>query len=71
MCWTPSSSSSSSLSKEKKLPMTGAIDQLGTDIDRIKAMDVEHIIFGYVFSPIGKDMKNMIEITTQLARFAK
>lgn len=51
--------------------MTGAIDQLGTDIDRIKAMDVEHIIFGYVFSPIGKDMKNMIEITTQLARFAK
>ena len=32
-------------------------DQIGTDIDQIKAMDVEHIIFGHIFSPIGKDMK--------------
>ena len=45
-------------------------DQIGTDIDQIKAMDVEHIIFGHIFSPIGKDMK-MIEITKQFARFAK
>jgi thiamine monophosphate synthase len=47
--------------------MTGTIDQIGTDIDQIKAMDVEHIIFGHIFSPIGKDMKKMIQITKQLA----
>jgi thiamine monophosphate synthase len=41
------------------------------DIDQIKAMDIEHIIFGHIFSPISKDMKKMIEITKQLARFAK
>ena len=51
--------------------MTGTIYQIGTDIDKIKAMDVEHIIFGHAFSPIGKNMKKMIEITKQLARFAK
>jgi hypothetical protein len=34
-------------------------------------MGAEHIIFGYVFSPIGKDKIKMMEITKQLARFAK
>lgn len=66
-----SSSSSTSSSEQQRLPMTGTTDQIGTDIDQIKAMDVEHIIFGHIFSPIGKDMKKMIEITKQLARFAK
>jgi hypothetical protein len=51
--------------------MTGTTDQIGTDIDKIKAIGVEHIIFGHVFSPIAKDMNKMIEITKQLARFAK
>jgi len=51
--------------------MTGTIDQIGSDVEQIKAMGAEHIIFGYAFSPIGKDAKNMIEITKQLARFAK
>src|SRR5919198_171376 len=67
----PSSSSTSSSSKQQRLPMTGTIDQIGTDIDKIKAMGVEHMIFGYAFSPLGKDMKKMVEITKQLARFAK
>ena len=66
-----SSSATSSSSEQQRLPMTGTTDQIGTDIDQIKAMGVEHIIFGHVFSPIGKDMKKMIEITKQLARFAK
>src|ERR1051325_284622 len=60
-----------SSSAQQRLPMTGTIDQIGTDINQIKAMGVEHIIFGHVFSPLGKDMKKMVEITTQLARFAK
>jgi hypothetical protein len=63
--------SSSSSSEQQRLPMTGTIDQIGADIDQIKAMDVEHIIFGHVFSAIAKDMNKMIEITKQLARFAK
>jgi probable F420-dependent oxidoreductase len=66
-----SSSSSTSFSEQQRLPMTGTTDQIGGDIDQIKAMDVDHIIFGHAFSPIGKNMKKMIEITKQLARFAK
>jgi alkanesulfonate monooxygenase SsuD/methylene tetrahydromethanopterin reductase-like flavin-dependent oxidoreductase (luciferase family) len=66
-----SSSSSSSSSEQQRLPMTGTIDQIGTDIDQIKAMGAEHIIFGYVFSSLGMDMNKIVEITKQLARFAK
>jgi probable F420-dependent oxidoreductase len=63
--------SPSSSSEQQRLPMTGTIDQIGTDIEQIKAMGVEHIIFGHAFSPTGKDMKKMMEITKQLARFAR
>ena len=65
------SSSSISSSEQQRLSITGTTDQIGTDIDQIRAMGVEHIIFGHAFSTIGKDMKKMIEITKQLARFAK
>jgi probable F420-dependent oxidoreductase len=64
-------SSQSSSSNQQRPPMSGTIDQIGNDIDRIKAMGVEHIIFGYAFSPIGKDVKKMMEVTKQLARFAR
>jgi probable F420-dependent oxidoreductase len=64
-------SSSNSSSNPQRMPMTGTIDQIGNDIEQIKAMGAEHIIFGYAFSPIGKDAKKMIETTKQLARFAK
>jgi alkanesulfonate monooxygenase SsuD/methylene tetrahydromethanopterin reductase-like flavin-dependent oxidoreductase (luciferase family) len=66
-----SSSSSSPTSEQQRLPMTGTIDQIGTDINEIKAMGAEHIIFGHAFSTISKDMKKMVEVTVQLARFAK
>jgi probable F420-dependent oxidoreductase len=64
-------SSSNPSSNSQRMPMTGTIDQIGRDVEQIKAMGAEHIIFGYAFSPVGKDTKNMIEITKQLARFAK
>ena len=66
-----SSSSAESSSKQQRLPMTGTTDQIGSDIEQIKAMDVEHIIFGHVFSAIAKDMKKTIELTKQFARFAR
>jgi probable F420-dependent oxidoreductase len=63
--------SPNSSSSQQRMPMTGTIDEIGSDVKQIKAMGAEHIIFGYAFSPIGKDAKNMIEITKQLARFAR
>jgi len=65
------SSSQSSSSNQPRSPMSGTIDQIESDIDRFKAMGAEHIIFGYAFSPIGRDVKKMMELTKQLARFAR
>ncbi len=58
-------------SNEERSPMTGTIDQIGSDIEQIKTMGTNHIFFGYMSSSIRKDMKKMIEVTKQLARFAK
>ena len=58
-------------SNQTRTPMTGTLEQIGGDIEKIKAMGTDHIIFGHMFSSIGKDMKKMIEATKQLARFAK
>jgi hypothetical protein len=50
--------------------MTGSINQIGKDIEQIKMMGANHVIFSHVFSPIGRDVKKMIEVTKQLATFA-
>ena len=65
------SSSQGSSSSQQRLPMSGTIDQIGSDIDRIKAMGAGHIIFGYAFSPLGRDVKKMMEVTKQLATFSR
>ena len=57
--------------EQSRSPMTGTIDQIGSDIEQIKAMGSEHIIFGHLFSSAGRDVKKMIELTKELARFAK
>jgi probable F420-dependent oxidoreductase len=64
-------SSSSTEEQQQRFPMAGTIDQIGSDIQRIKSMGAEHIVFGYAFSPIGRDVKKMIGITKQLVRFAR
>jgi hypothetical protein len=50
--------------------MTGTLDQIGADINQIKAMGLEHSIW-ICLSQLAQDMKKMVDITKQLARFAK
>ena len=50
--------------------MTGTIDETGSDMRRIKDMGVEHIIFGYSFLPIGRNVDKMIDTTKQLSKFS-
>ncbi|HET7390510.1 MAG TPA: TIGR03619 family F420-dependent LLM class oxidoreductase [Nitrososphaeraceae archaeon] len=65
-------SQSSSNNKDKnRFPLSGGVDEIGSDIQRIKDMGVDHIIFGYNFSPIGKDVDKMMNISKQLSKFAK
>jgi probable F420-dependent oxidoreductase len=63
--------SAPSSSNQNRMPMTGTIEEIGSDIEHIKAMGTDHIIFGHLFSSLGRDMKEMVEVTMQLARYAK
>ncbi|MGE5661246.1 MAG: LLM class flavin-dependent oxidoreductase [Ignavibacteriales bacterium] len=63
--------SAPSSSNQNRMPMTGTIEEIGSDIEHIKAMGTDHIIFGHLFSSLGRDMKKMVEVTMQLARYAK
>lgn len=62
---------SSVASNETRSPMTGTIEQIGNDIEQIKAMGTNHLFFGYMSPSIRKDMKKIVQVTKQLARFAK
>jgi probable F420-dependent oxidoreductase len=61
----------SSPTKTQRFPLTGTIDEIAVDLKRIKAMGVEHIIFGYNFIPTGKDVNRMIDTAKQLSRFVR
>ena len=61
---------SGTTSQGQRFPLTGTIDQIGSDIERIKQIGVDHIVFGYNFIPTGRDLDNMLDITKQLARLA-
>ena len=63
--------STTTTNEDQRFPFTGTIDQIGNDIKRIKQMGIDHIIFGYVFVPIGRDVNKMLDLTKQLAKFAR
>jgi hypothetical protein len=68
-----SQSTSSTTNESQRFPFTGTIDQIGNDIRRVKQMDVDidHIVLGYNFIPIGSDPNKMLDISKQLSKFAR
>ena len=66
----PQSNSKSSKSGER-IPLNGTIDQIGSDMQRIKEMGVDHIILCYLFSKENKDPKKTVSLTKQLSDFAR
>ncbi|MGB6530595.1 MAG: TIGR03619 family F420-dependent LLM class oxidoreductase [Candidatus Nitrosopolaris sp.] len=57
---------------DQRFPLTGTIDQAGNDIQRIKQMGIDHIIFGgWTFIPMGRDLDKVMDITKQLSKFAR
>lgn len=63
--------SKSSSDVNQRMPMTGTVEQIGTDIEKIKEMGIDHIVFGYNFAPIYNDISNIITVTKELAKFAR
>ena len=60
----------SSKDDKNRFPLSGIIDEIGSDIQRAKGMGVDHIIFGYNFVPIGKDVVQIVDISKHLSKFA-
>lgn len=55
---------------KNRFPFSGTIDEIGDDIQRLKTMGVEHIIFNYNFLPVGRDVTKIVRISKQLSKFA-
>ena len=55
----------------QRIPLTGSIDEIGADIQKIKELGVDHIIFCYLLSIEEKDIKKTIGLTKRLSEFAK
>ncbi|MGA8085355.1 MAG: TIGR03619 family F420-dependent LLM class oxidoreductase, partial [Candidatus Nitrosopolaris sp.] len=68
LTWPKIVDSKSQLTNEgQRFPLTGTIDQAGNDIQRIKQMGIDHIIFG----SIDRDLDKVMDITEQLSNFAR
>jgi len=57
--------------ESQRFPLTGTIDQIGNDIKRIKKIGVDHIVFGYNFLPIGRDIDSVINKSKELSKYAR
>jgi probable F420-dependent oxidoreductase len=70
---TKSQSSATTTNEGQRFPFTGTIDQIGNDIKKVKQMnmDIDHIVLGYNFIPMGRDVDKMIDLTKQLIKFAR
>jgi alkanesulfonate monooxygenase SsuD/methylene tetrahydromethanopterin reductase-like flavin-dependent oxidoreductase (luciferase family) len=67
----PNISDSKNTGGDQRFPMTGTIEEVGSDIREFKSMGIEHIIFGLFFSPIYPNIDQSIEISKQLLQYAK
>jgi probable F420-dependent oxidoreductase len=67
----PQISESGDSGSGQRSPLTGTIEQIGADITEIKDMGIDHIVIGFWFSPMYENLDKTIEISKQLARYAK
>lgn len=67
----PNVTDSSKTEQAQRFPLTGTIEEIGNDIQQIKEMEIDHIVFGYNFVPIYSNVSNIIGITRQLSKFAR
>lgn len=56
---------------ENRIPFSGSIEQIGNDIERLKEINVGHIILNYNRSPVQNDMNAIIKISQQLLPYIR
>ena len=61
----------SSNNDKNRYALTATIDQIGDDIRRMREIGVDHIIFDFMFAPIGSNVADMIDMSKKLSKFAR
>jgi probable F420-dependent oxidoreductase len=67
----PNISDSKNVGGDQRFPMTGTIEEVGSDIREFNSMGIEHIVFGLFFSRIYPNIDQSIEISKQLLQYTK
>jgi len=55
----------------QRFPLTGTIEEVGSDLQRMKGIGIDHVIFNFNFSAEGRDLAKVIDTAKQLYKFAK
>ena len=55
----------------QRFPLTGTIAEVGSDLQRMKEIGVDHVIFNFNFSPEGQNIEKVLNIAKQLSKAAR
>ena len=53
---------------DQRFPMSGSIDQIGSDLKKMKGMGVKHVVFAFIGI---EDLHQEIDLAKQLSSFLK
>jgi len=55
----------------QRFPLTGTIEEVGNDLQRMKEIGVDHVIFNFNFNPEGKNIDKVLDVSKKLAKYAR
>lgn len=55
----------------QRFPLTGTLAEVGSDLQRMKEIGVDHVIFNFNFSPEGRNIEKVLNIAKQLSKAAR
>ena len=55
----------------QRFPLTGTVAEVGSDLQRMKGIGVDHVIFNFNFSPEGQNIEKVLNIAKQLYNAAR
>jgi len=56
---------------DQRFPLTGTVEEVSSDLQRMKEIGVDHVIFNFSFSPEGQDIEKVLNIAKQLSKAAR
>jgi len=63
--------SASARKGSQSFPLTGTVAEVGSDLQRMKEIGVDHVIFNFNFSPEGRNIEKVLNIAKQLSKAAR